>query len=170
MFLFALALLAPADITAAVLDQITPVQPIVKGTGLPPGDNEEAQVMAPVDAWIAGVDAGNAAAIAAEVRVDGGGGVTVATNANGTATVRHQNWQQYLADVQPAGRRHERFTEQPAVEIDGDIAMVWGDVARSVGGRSAGCGVDHLDLIRENGRWRVQSLTQSQRTTGCDVE
>ena len=154
----------------ALLAQVTPVQPIVKGTGLPPADSEEAQVMAPVTAWFAGIEAADATAIAAQIRLEGGGGATVAAvRADGTRSVRHLTWPQYLAGVKPGGPRlHEQFTGTPAIEIDGDIAMVWGDFRLMADGRIATCGVDHFDLIREAGAWKVQNVTWSQRVTGCD--
>ena len=147
--------------------QVTPVQPIVKGTGLPPRDTDEAAVMAPIDAWFAGIDAADASAIRRQIRIDGGGGATVAAErADGTRSVRHLTWEQYLAGVKPGGPRlHERFTGQPAIEVDGEIAMVWADFSLTVDGRPATCGVDHFDLVRENGTWRVQNVTWSQRTT-----
>lgn len=150
--------------------QVTPVQPIIKGTGLPPADSEEAQVMAPLNAWFAGIDAADAKAIAAQLRLDGGGGATVAAvRADGTRSVRHLTWDQYLASVKPGEHRyHERFTGRPAIEIDGDIAMVWGDFTLSIDGKVATCGVDHFDLVREAGSWKVQNVTWSQRTTGCE--
>lgn len=156
-------------IALAILAQVTPVQPIVKGTGLPMQDGDEAAVMAPINAWFAGIDTADAAAIRAQLRVDGGGGATVAAvRADGTRTVRHMSWDQYLATVKSGEHRyHERFTGQPAVEVDGDIAMVWGDFTLSVDGKVATCGVDHFDLVRENGRWQVQNVTWSQRTTDC---
>lgn len=156
-------------IALALLAQVTPVQPIIKGTGLPPADSEEAQVMAPINAWFAGIDAADAKAIAAQIRLEGGGGATVAAvRADGTRSVRHLSWEQYLANVKPGEHRHhERFTGQPAIEIDGDIAMVWGDFTLSVDGKVATCGVDHFDLVHENGAWKVQNVTWSQRTTGC---
>jgi hypothetical protein len=154
----------------ALLAQVTPVQPIVKGTGLPPADSEEAQVMAPLDAWFAGVDAGDADRVAAQLRLEGGGGATVAAvGADGGRAVRHLGWPQFLAGVGPRGaRHHEQFTGTPAVEIDGDIAMVWGDVRRTIDGKVASCGVNHFDLIREGAGWKVQNITFSQRLTGCD--
>ena len=147
--------------------QVTAVQPLVKGTGLPPERDEEAAVMAPIDAWFAGIDAADAAAIRRQIRTEGGGGATVAAErADGTRSVRHLTWDQYLAGVKPGGPRlHERFTGQPAIEVDGDIAMVWGEFTLSVDGKVATCGVDHFDLVRENGAWRVQNVTWSQRTT-----
>jgi len=154
----------------ALLAQVTPVQPIIKGTGLPPADSEEAQVMAPINAWFAELDAADATAIAAQIRLEGGGGATVAAvRADGTRSVRHLTWPQYLAGVKPGGPRvHEQFTGTPAIEIDGDIAMVWGDFRLTADGEIATCGVDHFDLIREAGAWKVQNVTWSQRVTGCE--
>ena len=161
-----------------LLAQITPVQPIVKGTGLPPPAAEggslprggdEAAVMAPLEAWFAGIDAADASAIRRQLRIDGGGGATVAAvRADGSRMVRHLTWDEYLANVKPGEHRyHERFSGQPAIEVDGDIAMVWGDFTLSVDGKPATCGVDHFDLVRENGAWKVQNVTWSQRTTDC---
>ena len=154
-------------ILALLVVQVTPVQPIVKGTGLPPQESEEAAVMAALNAWFAGIDAADAEAIRRQIRMEGGGGATVAAvRADGTRSVRHLSWDQYLAGVKPGGPRlRERFSGRPAIEVDGDIAMVWGDFTLSVDGRQATCGVDHFDLIRENGTWRVQNVTWSQRTT-----
>ena len=75
---------------------------------------------------------------------------------------------QGVTNVKPGEHRyHEQFTGQPAIEIDGDIAMVWGEFTLSVDGKVATCGVDHFDLVRENGQWKVQNVTWSQRTTEC---
>jgi hypothetical protein len=136
---------------------------------LPPPASEEEAVMAPLRAWFAGIDASDAAAIRAQLRMQGGGGATVAaTRANGDKIVRHLTWEEYLGNIKPDEHRfHEQFTGQPAIEIDGDIAMVWGDFTLSVDGKVATCGVDHFDMVRESGQWRVQNVTWSQRTTGC---
>jgi hypothetical protein len=144
-------------------DKLPPANP------LPPPISEEEQVMAPLNAWFAGIDAADPTAIRAQLRMDGGGGATVAaTNADGSKVVRHMSWEEYLAKVKPGEHRyHEQFSGQPAIEIDGDIAMVWGDFTLSVDGKVATCGVDHFDLVRENGRWKVQNVTWSQRTSGC---
>jgi hypothetical protein len=150
-------------LAAALLAQVTPVQPIVKGTGLPLQESEEAAVLARVDALFAGVEAGDAAAVRAQVRPDGG--ATIVEMGHG---VRHLGWDQYLAAIGADGhRRHERFTGTPAVEVDGDIAMVWGEYAATADGAPRMCGVDHLDLVREGDAWKVQNLTRSQRADGC---
>ena len=37
----------------------------------------------------------------------------------------------------------------PAVEVDGDVAMVWAPFVVRVGGKVRNCGVDHFDLVRD---------------------
>jgi hypothetical protein len=130
---------------------------------------DAAAVMAPLKAWFAGIDALDATAIRNQIRIDGGGGATVAAiRADGTRAVRHITWEAYLANIKPGERRfHEQFTGNPMIQIDGDIAMVWGDFVLSIDGKPATCGVDHFDLGREAGTWKVQNVTWSQRTTGC---
>jgi hypothetical protein len=32
------------------------------------------------------------------------------------------------------------------------------------------CGIDHFDLVRENGTWKVMNLTFSSRITGCPAQ
>jgi len=66
----------------------------------------------------------------------------------------------------PAGRVRDRL----ALEIDGDIAMVWAPFVVRVGGKVSNCGIDHFDLIRENGAWKVMNISFSSRTTGCPAE
>lgn len=129
----------------------------------------EAEVMAPLKAWFAAIDATDAATIRAQIRMDGGGGATVAVaRPDGTKTIRRITWEDYLSKIKPGEHRyHEQFTSRPAIEIDGDIAMVWGEFTLSVDGKVATCGVDHFDLVRENGAWKVQNVTWSQRTTEC---
>jgi hypothetical protein len=54
-----------------------------------------------------------------------------------------------------------------AIEVDGDIAMVWGPYTFTVNGKVHHCGVNHFDLVRDGGSWKVLNVTWSQRTTGC---
>ena len=58
----------------------------------------------------------------------------------------------------------------PAVEIDGDAAMVWAPFVVRVGGQVSNCGVDHFDLVRANGTWKVMNLTFSSRVAGCPAQ
>lgn len=147
--------------------QITPVQAIVKGTGLPPAPlAEDAGVMVPIDALFAGLTARDGQAILAQVRPDGG--ATVAEEKpDGTRTVRRMSWPEFAALIKPGPERYAERLSDPAVDIDGDIAMVWSPYVFTIDGKVAHCGTDHFDMVREAGRWKIANITWSSRTTGC---
>jgi len=154
-------------ILLALLLQTTPVQPIVKGTALPPPASEEGQVLAPVQRMFDALAAGDGAAFLAQVRSDGRATVAV-ERSDGTRAVTTRDWPAFAAQLKPGGPRAvERFTGQPAIEIDGDIAMVWGPYDVTVAGRLAHCGTDHFSLVRDAGSWKILNATWTQRTTGC---
>jgi hypothetical protein len=150
----------------ALLAQITPMQPMPKGTGLPPPASDEAAVMAPIDAMFAGLAARDAAAISAQLRSEGS--ATVANEkADGTRSIRHLTWPEFTAGIKPGPEKYEERLSMPAIEIDGDIAMVWAPYTFFVDGKAQHCGVDHFDLVRDAGGWKILNITWSQRTTGC---
>lgn len=159
--IFALALVAQMS------SQTTPVQPIVKGTGLPPPGTEEAQVMAPVTALLAGIAARDAAAIGQALRSDATA-TAVAEQADGTRKITHSSREQLLARFAPGPERYDERLSDAAVEVDGDIAMVWSPYTFRTDGKLHHCGYDHFDLVREGGSWKIQNLTWSSRTTGCE--
>ena len=146
--------------------QVTPVAPIEKGTGLPPPGAEETAVLAPITALTAAISARDAAAVAATLRPDG---VAVVANegADGTRTVHQMSFRDLPAQFQPGPQRYQERLGTPAIEIDGDIAMVWAPYSFMIDGKIAHCGVDHFGLTRENGAWKIASLAWSSRTTGC---
>ncbi|MDQ0836413.1 nuclear transport factor 2 family protein [Sphingomonas faeni] len=147
--------------------QITPVQPIVKGTGLPPAVmTEEAGVMVPIDALFAALAARDGQAILAQVRPDGG--ATVAEEKpDGTRSVRRTSWTEFAASLKPGPERYAERLTDPAIDVDGDIAMVWSPYVFTIDGKVAHCGTDHFDMVREAGRWKIANITWSKRTTGC---
>ena len=153
-------MLLPLLLALAQSDRLPPADP------LPLADPYTAAVMVPIRAMLAGIGAGDGAAATAQVRAEGGA-TAVAENADGTRAVRHLSWPEFAARFQPGGDRSEERLGEPAIEIDGDIAMVWAPYAFLVGGKLHHCGFDHFDLVREAGRWKVLNVTWSQRTTGC---
>ena len=149
-----------------LLLQTTPVQPIVKGTALPPPGTDEAAVMAPIQRMFAGLAAHDGQAILAEIRPEGGATVAI-EKPDGTRVVRHMSWADFTAGIKPGPEAFEERLTDPAIEVDGDIAMVWSPFVFTVNNQVHHCGVDHFDLVRENGGWKVLNVTWSQRTTGC---
>jgi Putative lumazine-binding len=122
-------------------------------------------VLTTVNALFAAFEAGQATAMLRQVYPDGR--VTASgMRADGAVNLRQQSWTQFAERITPDRAFQERIAD-PTVEIDGDIAVVWAPFVVRVGGKVSNCGVDHFDLVRENGAWKVMNLTFSSRTTGC---
>jgi hypothetical protein len=138
--------------------QLPPAQPI------PAPDFETANVMAPIQQLFATFAAGDSAAMLRLVYPDGR--VTATGERASGSGLRQMSWAQFAQHVTPDARFEESISD-PAIEIDGDAAMVWAPFVVRVGGKVANCGFDHFDLVRENGVWKVMNLTFSSRTTGC---
>ena len=155
MMLLAL-LLAAAD---------TPKLP--KWNPLPMDGSVEGAVMAPINAMFSALEARDGAMILAQTRAEGGA-TMVAEKPDGTRTVRHLTWTEFAGGIKPGPERLREKLLDPAVEIDGDVAMVWSRYVFTIDDKPHHCGVDHFDLIRENGTWKVLNVTWSQRTTGCE--
>lgn len=141
-------------------DKLPPANP------LPYADADAANVMAPIDAMFRGLAARDGAAILAQVRPDGGTTVVI-ERPDGRREVRHTSWAEFAGGVKPGPERYQERLTDPAVEVDGDIAMVWSPYVFTIDGKMHHCGTDHFDLVREDGRWRVLNVTWTQRTTGC---
>jgi len=148
--------------------QITPMQPMPKGTGLPLADADTSAVMAPIDRLFAGLAARDPQALLAQLRPEGGATVAI-EQADGTRVVSHMAWADFANHLKPGPERYEERLTDPAVEMDGDIAMVWSPYTFLIDGKVHHCGVDHFDLVREAGAWKILNITWSQRTTGCGV-
>ena len=144
-------------------DKLPPANP------LPPPTSEEGQVMAPVNAMFDGLARRDSAIILAAMRPDATA-VVAAEKADGTHSVRRMTAAEFASGVKPGPERFEERLSDPAIEIDGDIAMVWGAYTFLIDGKVHHCGVDHFDLVRENGGWKVANVTWSSRTTGCPTQ
>ena len=122
-------------------------------------------MLAPIDAAFAAFERGDGAAVLALAYPDGR--VTaVGTLPSGFAGLRQSSFTEFAAGLKPAGAFRERITN-PAIEIDGDVALVWAPFTVEIGGKVASCGYDHFDLVRQNGAWKIMNITFSSRTTGC---
>jgi hypothetical protein len=136
-------------------------------TALPPPDTDTAGVLAPINAAFVAFEAGDGAALMRQVYPDGR--VTaVGVSARGSG-VRQFSWTQFAQGLDSDNGFQERISD-PAIEINGDIAMVWAPYVVRVGGKVSNCGYDHFDLVRENGTWKIMNLTFSSRTTGCPAQ
>jgi hypothetical protein len=142
-------------------------QALPPASALPPPDENTAAVLAPINAAFAAFEAGDAAAMLRQVYPDGR--VTAVGTLPSGSGLRQQSWTQFAERLKPGEGFQERISD-PAIEIDGDIAMVWAPFVVRVGGKVSNCGYDHFDLVRESGTWKIMNLTFSSQTTGCPAQ
>ena len=142
-------------------DRLPPAQ------ALPPPAGEEQIVLASVNALLALFYSGDSAAMLRWVYPDGR--VTATGTRSSGSGLRQESWADFAQRIKPDAAFQESISD-PAIEIDGDAAMVWAPFVVRVGGKVANCGFDHFDLVREGGVWKIMNLTFSSRVTGCPSE
>ena len=96
--------------------QLPPAQPF------PPPSFDNANVLAPIERLFDAFEAGDSAAMLRLVYPDGR--VTATGNRASGSGLRQQSWAEFAQRVNPEGRFTETISN-PAIEVDGDIAMVW---------------------------------------------
>jgi hypothetical protein len=135
---------------------------------LPPPATEEQAVLAPINQLFAAIAAKDGARILAQVRGDGRVTSVVAERSGGQP-VKSSSWAEFAARFKPGEGPvlEERLVGAPAIEVDGDIAMVWSPYVFFVDGKLSHCGIDHFDLVRDAGQWKVLNITWTQRKTDC---
>ncbi|MBA3897708.1 MAG: nuclear transport factor 2 family protein [Sphingomonadaceae bacterium] len=138
-----------------------------KAGAAPTSSIAEQAVLAPINQLLAAFQVGDAAGILRLVYPEGR--VTANGTLPGRSGLRQESWAQFAARTKP-GDGWLETTSDPAIEIDGDVAMVWAKYVVQVGGKVSNCGFDHFDLVGENGRWKVMNLTFSSRTAGCPAQ
>lgn len=141
-------------------DKLPPANPVAYE------DADAAAVMAPVNALFAALAARDPAALLAQLRPDGGATVAI-EGPHGERTVSYFTAAQFAEHLKPGPEKFEERISDPAIEVDGDIAMVWAPYVFRIDGKVSHCGVDHFSLARENGTWKIANISWSQRTTGC---
>ena len=150
-----LALLAQSD-------RLSPANP------LPPPGTEEAAVMAPVQAVLDAIPTRNKDAVMAQL-LPGGSATVAVERPHGTRSVRRMTWDKWGANMKPGPERFVETQGRPAIETDGDMAMVWAPYRFTVDGKLSHCGYNHYSLVRDAGRWKIASIAWTQRYTGCDA-
>ena len=138
-----------------------------KAGPMPAPSMEDQNVLVPITQLLAAFQAGDSAAMLRYVYPDGR--VTASGALPGHPGLRQESWTQFAARVKP-GEGWQETISDPAIEIDGNIAMVWAPYVVQIGGKVSNCGFDHFDLVRENGAWKIMNLTFSSRLTGCPAE
>jgi hypothetical protein len=150
-----------------ILSMLLAAEPLPPAGPIPAPDFGSPDVMRPIQQLFAAFEAGDSAAMLRQV-YPAGRVTATGTRATGSG-LRQMSWTEFAARIKPDGRFTETISD-PAIEIDGDVAMVWAPFVVRVAGKVSNCGYDHFDLVRENGVWKVMNITFSSRTSGCPAE
>jgi hypothetical protein len=133
-----------------------------------PDEGDAKAVLAAIDALFGAFESGDAAAMLRQVYPDGR--VTASgRRGDGTTTLRPQSWAQFADRITPQRAFQERIAN-PMIQIDQDIALVWAPFVVRTAGKVSNCGIDHFDLVRESGTWKIMNLTFSSRSAGCPTQ
>ncbi len=150
-----------------------PQNPLPHGHRAPPaqhgdhahaGADDRRAVLAVTERMFAALAAKDGAALLAEVVPEGR---ATANDLGPRRGVRSMSWADFAGGLaRIPGRPMERSIE-PHVHVEGDIAMIWSRYEFTLDGRFSHCGINHFDLIRQDGRWRVLNVTWTQQYENC---
>ncbi|QNA84505.1 nuclear transport factor 2 family protein [Sphingomonas sp. So64.6b] len=131
------------------------------------GSKEDAAaVLATIDTMFKALAAKDAAGIIA-VTVPEGRATGTGVTDTGEHRVTSSDWAGFAARLAKIPGKPVERNIDPHVHVDGDIAMVWTPYVFTLDGKFSHCGINHFDLIRVQGAWKVQNVTWTQRKTGC---
>ena len=131
----------------------------------PPSREERVAVMAALDSFFVALRERDPALLSRAV--SSRSTWTTAAYRNGAVVLRRRPaLQDVEALTQAKEALHERLMD-PAVRVDGDIALVWSPYQFHIGERLSHCGHDGFRLVREDGRWRLDGGLYTVRPEGC---
>ncbi|MEL1251268.1 nuclear transport factor 2 family protein [Aurantiacibacter gilvus] len=126
---------------------------------------EEAQVMAVVDAFMAGLAAKDAEAMTALVTEDGYLAlVRPMEDGDRTQSMLLTDAAGGIASI-PSDIAEPTWDE--VVMVEGPVAMVWAPYAFLVDGERSHCGIDIFTLMRVDGEWKIATVTYSHIEDQC---
>ena len=94
---------------------------------------------------------------------------TIRRKQDGTFFVQDERVSDFVAQIGKAKKDSldERITFE-TVKIDGPLAIAWTPYKFYYAGNFSHCGVNSFQLVRINGRWKIQFLIDTRRRQGCE--
>ena len=94
---------------------------------------------------------------------------TIRRKQDGTFFVQDEKVSDFVEQIGKAKKDSldERITFE-TVKIDGPLAIAWTPYKFYYAGDFSHCGVNSFQLVRINGRWKIQFLIDTRRRQGCD--
>jgi len=94
---------------------------------------------------------------------------TIGRKQDGTFFVRDEKVDDFVKSISTAKKDSldERITYE-TIKIDGPLAIVWTPYKFYYAGKFSHCGVNSFQLVKINGRWKIQYLIDTRRRQGCE--
>ena len=94
---------------------------------------------------------------------------TIARNKTGATVVKNEVVADFIKVVSsmPKNAADERIVYD-VVKVDGPLAIVWTPYKFFFNGQFSHCGVNSFQLVRFNGRWKIQYLIDTRRKQPCE--
>jgi hypothetical protein len=94
---------------------------------------------------------------------------TVRRKQDGTFFVQDEKVSDFVEQIGKAKKDSldERITFE-TVKVDGPLAIAWTPYKFYYAGNFSHCGVNSFQLVRINGRWKIQFLIDTRRRQGCE--
>ena len=94
---------------------------------------------------------------------------TVIKNKEGKTVLLTEPLDSFMVAI---GKPHKEIYDERIVfdmiKIDGELASVWTPYKFYVDDKFSHCGVDSFQLIKINGKWKIQYLVDTRRRQGCE--
>ncbi len=94
---------------------------------------------------------------------------TIRRKQDGTFFVQNEKVSDFIDQIGKAKKDSldERIAFE-SVKVDGPLASVWTPYKFYYAGNFSHCGVNSFQLVRINGRWKIQFLIDTRRRQGCE--
>jgi hypothetical protein len=94
---------------------------------------------------------------------------TIRRKQDGTFFVQDEKVSDFVEQIGKAKKDSldERITFE-TIKIDGPLAIAWTPYKFYYAGNFSHCGVNSFQLVRINGRWKIQFLIDTRRRQACD--
>ena len=94
---------------------------------------------------------------------------TIRRKPDGTFFVQDEKVGDFVNSISTAKKDSldERITYE-TIKIDGPLAIVWTPYKFYYAGKFSHCGVNSFQLVKINGRWKIQYLIDTRKRQGCE--
>lgn len=94
---------------------------------------------------------------------------TIGKDKSGQTLVRSGAVDSFIVSI---GRPHKEIYDEriefETIKIDGDLAFAWTPYKFYLGQRLLHCGVNSFQLVRLDGKWKINYIIDTRRREGCE--